>query len=219
MFNKCCFLKVFTLLCILLVSCKAPPSSVIKDSLDSGNQYFEKGRYDMAINSYSTVIATLQNSCNPNLATACYNRGLAYLMKRQYTKAIDDFNAVIVARPQDSKAFFNRGTAFTKQKCFDRAIEDFNMVIAKDPRETKAYYSLAMVYFMKSDYEKTTDILSRAILLNPNFAKAYNGRGQSYMKSGNIGKAIPDFQKACEMGENCGCIMLDLISKKEKQQP
>jgi hypothetical protein len=39
------------------------------------------------------------------------------------------------------------------------------------------------------------------------------------MKSGNIGKAIPDFQKACEMGENCGCIMLDLISKKEKQQP
>jgi Tfp pilus assembly protein PilF len=93
------------------------------------------------------------------------------------------------------------------------------MVIAKDPRETKAYYSLAMVYFMKSDYEKTTDILSRAILLNPNFAKAYNGRGQSYMKSGNIGKAIPDFQKACEMGENCGCIMLDLISKKEKQQP
>jgi len=216
MFNKRNFSRVLVLLFFLFMSCKAPPPSVIKDSLDTGNLHFEKGHYDKAITSYSMVTATLRNSTDPNLATAYYNRGLAYFMKDDYNKAIEDFSLVIAINPRDDLAYRNRGNARVREKHYDEAIEDFNMAIKIKPLDLNSHYSLGMIYFRKQQCGKTVEILSRAIALNPSFAKAYNGRGQAYMRSGNIENAISDFQKACKMGENCGCIMLELISKKKE---
>lgn len=43
------------------------------------------------------------------------------------------------------------------------------------------------------------------LLKNLNLADAYNNRGIAYYMKGNMGRAISDFQKACDMGNENGC--------------
>jgi len=45
----------------------------------------------------------------------------------------------------------------------------------------------------------------RAIALSPSLARAYSYRGIAYYKKGIIGRAISDFQKACDLGDELGC--------------
>jgi tetratricopeptide (TPR) repeat protein len=201
----------------LFLSCTTPPQSMIKDSRNKGNLYFENGWYEEAITSYNQVITTLGNKSDPNLVTAYYNRGLAYLIKHDDDQAILDFTSVITLNPEDAQAYVCRGNVWRRKQCSDKAINDFNIAIEKDPHNMESYYALGMTYFKQNNYWKTVEILSRAIVIDPNFAKAYNGRGQAYMQSGIITKAIPDFRKACDMGEKCGCIMLELIAKQAHQ--
>lgn len=202
---------------LLHLSCTTPPQSTIKTSLDKGNLCFENGWYEEAITSYSRVITTLGNNSDPNLTTAYYNRGLAYVMTHNYDEAILDFTAVVTLNPGDAQAYHCRGNVWRRKQCSDKAIDDYNMAIEKDPHNMESYYALGMTYFKQNNYGKTAEILSKAIAMNPNFAKAYNGRGQAYMQSGMVTKAIPDFRKACDMGEQCGCIMVELIDGKARQ--
>lgn len=199
---------------VLFISCKSQaPHPLIKESLEAGNLHFSNGKYDQAITSYDTVILILKDSNNPNMVTAHYNRGLAFLMKRDYERAIEDFTAVIDINPRDARAYYNRGSAYSRTKIHKQAIEDFLAAIEIEPQDINVYYSLGMTYFTNSEYDKSAETLSKAIALKPDFARAYNGRGQAYLRSGDLEKAIPDFQRACQMGEECGCIMMEIISK------
>lgn len=223
---------------LLFLSCTTPPQSMIKDSFDKGKLYFENGGheesmikdsfdkgklyfengwYQESITSYSQAITTSGNKSDPNVTAAFYNRGLAYLMINNYDEAILDFTSVITLNPRDAQAYHCRGNVWRRKQCSEKAIDDFNMAIEKDPHNMESYYALGMTYFKQNNYWKTVEILSRAIAIDPKFAKAYNGRGQAYMQAGMITLAIPDFRKACDMGEQCGCIMLELIAKKAHQ--
>src|ERR1019366_9290602 len=55
-----------------------------------------------------------------NQATVFDNRGLAYTDKGDYERAIADFNAAIVIKPDYAFAFSNRGVANTDKGQYDR---------------------------------------------------------------------------------------------------
>ena len=55
--------------------------------------------------------------------------------------------------------------------------------------------------------------LSKAIALAPNNAKHYVVRGLAYAQSGNMGRAISDLQKACDMGIKSGVIICRRLYK------
>jgi len=181
--------------------------------IESGNEYLKQGNDERAIASYDSVISLLKDTDNPNLSAAYYNRGLVFSKMRRYTQAIHDFSSVIAANPRDADAYLNRGHAYAKEIKLNRAIADYSMSLAINPNNTNTYYALAMTHFKQNDYGKTAEVLSKAITMKPDFGKAYNGRGQAYLKSGLLDKALVDFRMACELGEKCGCIMMEITSK------
>jgi tetratricopeptide (TPR) repeat protein len=204
------------ILCIAyLASCgiSSPPSPDVKTMIESGNSYMESGDYKKAIASYDSVLSLLEGTENPNLSIARYNRGLVLSRMRMYERAISDFSSVIERNPGDAHAYYQRGHAFAKISAFDRAVEDYSLSLNIDPDNVDTYYALAMIHFTQNDYKKTAHVLSKAIVLKPDFGKAYNGRGQAYLKSGLLDKALDDFRTACELGEECGCIMTDITLK------
>jgi len=214
------------LVVLTIVSCKAPPpppqpppTPKVQELITTGNSHYSAGKYNEAVTAYTAIINILKNSEDPNLTTALYNRGLARLAKRTYQQAIEDFTATIEMNPNDAHAYIHRGHALAKEKKLDAAIADFTAALTINPNNVEAYYSLGMIHFQKSDYDRTAEVLSRAIAHNPRFARAYNGRGQAYLKAGKVQAAAFDFQKACDMGEQCGCIMLELIENKKNATP
>ena len=60
---------------------------------------------------------------------AFYNRGLAYFYKREFEKAVEDYDQAIRLNPNYAMAIFNRGQA--KLKMGDKASAEQDMAQAK----------------------------------------------------------------------------------------
>src|SRR5215831_14700689 len=60
-----------------------------------------------------------------NLASAYFNRGLAYGHKGDFDRAIADYTQGIQLSPKESRAYTNRGLAYSNKGDFDSAIADY----------------------------------------------------------------------------------------------
>jgi tetratricopeptide (TPR) repeat protein len=79
-----------------------------------------------------------------NLAIAFNNRGNAYLGKRQYDRAIKDYDEAIRLDPNDDLYFGNRGDAFRITGQYERAIADYRKALSlKIDEPTKKQVRLA----------------------------------------------------------------------------
>jgi tetratricopeptide (TPR) repeat protein len=82
---------------------------------------------------------------DPGLAEAFHDRGLAWSAKRDYDRAIADYDATIQIRPQSAPTFFSRGLAKEAKEDFDGAVADFTRATDADPMLVKAYGRLSWV--------------------------------------------------------------------------
>jgi Lipoprotein NlpI, contains TPR repeats len=74
---------------------------------------------------------------------AYYNRGEAYQAKRDYDRAIYDFDQAIKINPNYEAAYYNRGLTYSSKRDFERAIADFGQVIRLEPKNPLAFYNRA----------------------------------------------------------------------------
>jgi tetratricopeptide (TPR) repeat protein len=65
------------------------------------------------------------------------------LQKKQYDKAIEDFDKALVFNPRHPGASNNRGSAYAAKKQYDKAIAVFQEAIRLNPNRPDAYNNLA----------------------------------------------------------------------------
>jgi len=102
-----------------------------------------------------------------NLAIIFYNRGNAYIRKRQHDRAIRDYDAAILLKPNYANAFFNRGHVYGQKGLYDRAIRDYTKVIRLRPRHANAYGNRGWVYEKLGRRNKAIADYRKAIMLRP----------------------------------------------------
>src|SRR5215470_16185622 len=78
------------------------------------------GNPDVVISGCTAVINSGREGTR-YLAGAFFNRGGAYAMKRQFDRAIGDFDQAIRVRPDYTNAFYARGIAHNALGQYDRA--------------------------------------------------------------------------------------------------
>lgn len=93
-----------------------------------GNEYYEKGDFDRAIENYNRAI-----ELKPDYDKAYYNRGLAYACKEDYDKAIKDINKVIELKPNFAEAYYILGLAYEYKNVSDRAMEAYKKALRLKP--------------------------------------------------------------------------------------
>ena len=69
------------------------------------------------------------SSCTTLMDTTPYDDGSKKIENKEFTKAIQDFDAAIKRNPKDAKAYNNRGVAKVAVGRFQEAIKDFNKSI------------------------------------------------------------------------------------------
>jgi hypothetical protein len=78
---------------------------------------------DLAIGACTAIIQSSQETAN-GLAAAFLNRGRGYAGKRDYDRAIQDYDQAIRLDPNNAAAFSSRGNAYNHKHEYDRAIQD-----------------------------------------------------------------------------------------------
>ena len=157
-----------------------------------------KDNPDLRIHYCTRAIQSGQLS-NENLAGGFNNRGNAYADKKDYDRAIQDYNEAIRLNQRNASALYNRGNAYANKQDYDRAIQDYNEAIRLNPNYANAFNSRGFAYANKQDYDRAIQDFNEAIRLDPKNASAFNNRGNAYRNKQDYDRAIQDFNDAIRL--------------------
>jgi tetratricopeptide (TPR) repeat protein len=109
------------------------------------------------------------------LATLYYNRGWEFDEKREYERAIRDYDRAIEINAKPNY-FTNRGLAYASMEKYDRAIVDYDEAISMDSEHETAWNNRGVAYEKKGQLARALKDFDKAIEIKPDYEKALNNR-------------------------------------------
>jgi tetratricopeptide (TPR) repeat protein len=128
-----------------------------------------------------------------------YQQGNVWSEKKEFDRAIADYDQAIKLDPKYIDAYNNRGLAWNEKKEYDRAIADLDQAIKFDPNYAKAYYNRGVSWNGKGEYDRAIADCDRAIKLAPKYTKAYSNRGFAWRNKKQYDRAIADYNEAIKI--------------------
>lgn len=144
----------------------------------------------------STEIIQSDQETTQNRASAYCDRGIAYGGKKDYDRALADFNEAIRLDPKLAAAYYRRGNIYANKGDYDRAIAEYSKAIQIDPKLVDAYYKRGMVYGTKGDHDRAITDYSEVIRLDPEDADTYYKRAMAKVEKGDTAGANADVERA-----------------------
>ena len=126
-------------------------------------------------------------------------RGIAYYSKKEYNKALSDFNTGIQLNESNYLLFFCRSLIYCEQKEYSLAISDLKKVLQLNPKYKQAYHNLGSITDESGNFNKAIVYFKKAMEIDPDYAPAYNGVAVSYRKKKNYDLAFENVYKAIEL--------------------
>ena len=121
-------------------------------------------------------------------------------IKREYDKAIADFNEVIEREPDCAEAYYDRGNAYWWGKVdFDKAMMDYTKAIELKPDYAEAYYNRGTLYVEDDAYDEAIEDFGMAIRFDPEHSDAHGYRADLYRDRGEYGKAVEGYTMEIEL--------------------
>lgn len=145
-----------------------------------------------------TLVILSGRESQRNLASAYFNRGIAYKNKGDFDRAIADFTQAIQLNPKDAKPHVNRGNAYSDKGDFDHAIADYNEAIQLDPKFAFAYLNRGLANLFTGALPKAIADLNQASELDPKFAYAALWLDIAERRS-NLPSRLPEAIKQIDM--------------------
>src|SRR5208337_651232 len=142
---------------------------------------------------------------------AYYNRGNAWTYKKEYDKAIADFNEAIRIDPKYACAYHNRGNAWGNKKDYEKAIADYSEAMRIDPKCAYAYNGRGNAWRANKDYDKALSDYNEGIGIDPKYARPHFNRAVTYLVSRQDG-ATDGMKRVLELedgkGERSTCAVI-----------
>jgi len=121
-----------------------------------------------------TAIIQSGNEATDPIAAAHYNRGFAYQLKRDFDRAIADFDQVIALNPNIAMAFNNRGLIYFDKRDYNKAIADFDQAIAIDSHVVFFFNNRGNAYRNSKQFDQALADYERAVEIDSKFVPVLN---------------------------------------------
>jgi lipoprotein NlpI len=168
---------------------------------------------DLAIQHCTRAIES-RRYASESLGKLHHSRGVEWTRKRDFDRAIADFDNAIRLVPDFANAIYNRATAWANKGDPDRAIADYTATIRLSPREAAAHSGRGVEWNVKGDYAKAIADFDAAIGLDPKSINALLGRGRARFYGGDFQRASADFGQAHKLDDNAYAALWQYLALK-----
>lgn len=100
------------------------------------------------------------------------------------------------------------GNVLTSTGDFAGAEKMFNFALERDRNYIPAYMGKSLLYSKQGNRDKAVEEYDKIIAIEPANSDAYVSKGLLYMNMDKRDLAAKNFTKACEMGNQSGCIFI-----------
>jgi tetratricopeptide (TPR) repeat protein len=149
------------------------------------------------IDGCSSVIKAAHDK-GEKLAEAFNARGVAYRLKGDLDRAIQDYSQSIKLNGKLAAAYNNRGVAYDRKGEYDRAISDYEQAIKLKP-SPEPYFNRGNTYLAKGQYDHAIDDFNQALRLKADFAPALDNRCWARAVVGILRQALADCNQAMRL--------------------
>jgi len=223
--------RVFRLLPAVLgvavtaLACTSDPAVKKQQYLDSGNRYFDQGKYVEAIVEYRNAVeidATFGEARKrlaeayartgddrsafsefiraadllPSDVNVQLNAGRLLLVDKKPQEALARADAVLKIQPENIDALVLRGNALSGLSSFEEALDAIDQAIKLDPDRGITYTDLGQVQLAQGQREQAQAAFSKAVQLAPKEMRTLLALGNFYWSTGQPKDAEGAFERA-----------------------
>ena len=81
--------------------------------------------------------------------------------RKEFDRALDDWNKVVELEPEDPSSYFGRGNIRLTRKEWDKAVGDFTQTIKLDPEHADAHRARAFAWIAQHSFDQRSPIATR----------------------------------------------------------
>ena len=153
----------------------------------------EKAVHEEAVTRNTTILER-----TPDNADALVNRANAYFRQGELAKAVADFTAALLVRP-DAATFRRRGQTRMRLAATDDAIADFTEALRLDARDIEALGNRGLTYVEKGEHHQAIADYAEAIRINPRDEAMLFNRANAYFFLRDYERAIADYSEVIRL--------------------
>lgn len=164
---------LFTLLtlCIMFIAslaCSRDPNVRKQKYFESGNRYFEQGKYNEAVVEFSNAA-----KLDPSFANAHYQLAETYIRLQAWSDAYRELQRTVELDPSNVKAQLELGNLLVAARSLAEAQGVIDKLLEKDPNNADAYVLQANLAVAQGNRDAAIKQLQKAIVLDPNRPEFY----------------------------------------------
>ncbi|MBL7157530.1 MAG: tetratricopeptide repeat protein [Candidatus Omnitrophica bacterium] len=133
---------------------------------------------------------------SPRHSRLYLNLGNTYFEKKEYDKAIEQYEKAIVIKKNDAESYSNIGSAYMSKGNLGEAEKYLKKSIVIKFNLPIAHYNLARIYYQKGKTKDAIEELEISIKQLPQFYGALNELGEIHLKEGNKAEAAEMFEES-----------------------
>src|SRR5688572_6676144 len=148
-------------------------------------------------------------SINPQSIDAYMRLSELYLYMKNYEESVRNANEVLRIDKRRVKAYFIKGFVYKETRDTLRAISNFQTCVEQDPNYYDAIMQLANLYSTHND-PIALQYYNNALRLQPHSIEALYGRGLFFQNTGEIEKALVDYNELLKYNPQHGFTYFNL---------
>ncbi|MDF1552819.1 MAG: tetratricopeptide repeat protein [Deferrisomatales bacterium] len=136
-----------------------------------------------------------------HVARALSQRGITRAAQGDLAQAVADFSEAIDIAPSTAELYVNRGIARVSYGTPEGAIIDFETALRIQPTNIGAHFGLGVANLQADRPLAAVNAFTGLLRLDPGHLEALKKRGETYLRLGEEGRALPDLQAAAQAGD------------------
>ncbi len=184
---------ILALMGIVFSGCSRDPNVRKQKYFESGQRYFERGKYREAAIQYSNAVQV-----DPRFTDAHYQLAQTYLKLQEWTRAYQELSRTIELQPDNYQAHIDIANLLIAGHDLKQAQEHTDLLLAKQPNNPQVHESVANLLAGQGNLAAAIQEMRKTIDLGPDRWEAYlnqSGRGS--------GKELPEGGRSESAGDEC----------------